>query len=73
MKPAPDHIQIARARCAVKHILERIKLDEPVRYHLGGGTESFSLLVDAAEALFGEPKDKIVKFYSSPEAKWEAA
>lgn len=60
-----DDLQMAgkvptqQAAQAIKHVLTRIREEEPVAYHLGYGTQSFALLTEAFASLTGEPIEKV--------------
>lgn len=62
--PEPRDEQIEKAKTAVIHLIDRIRRDEHVRYHLGYGTESFELLTAAAASLCNEPLAR-VRCYAS--------
>lgn len=48
-----------QAKQAITHVLKQIRYNEKVGYHLGIGTQSFSLLTEAAATLHGEPVDVV--------------
>lgn len=48
-----------KSRKAIRHLLSRIRDHEHIGYYLGPVTESWELLIDAAEVLFKAPKEQI--------------
>ena len=48
-----------QAKCAIAHMLNRIKDCPEIGYHCGLGTQSYGLLTEAASTLFGVPLEKI--------------
>lgn len=55
---------VDQAKKAIIHVLRAIKADERKRDVMGFGTQSFSLLTEAAATLCGEPVQKVREFYS---------
>jgi hypothetical protein len=47
---------------AIRHVLLQIRTNEDVRYHLGYGTESFSLLTQAAGKIDNQPLEKVQRW-----------
>jgi hypothetical protein len=56
--------KIEKAKTAMIHMIERIRTDEVLRYHIGYGTEDFDLLTEVAAELCEEPLDR-VRAYAS--------
>ena len=52
-----------QAKRAIRHALERIRNHPEVGYYLGIGTQTFSLLTEAAATLYGEPVEKVRKHF----------
>jgi len=57
-----------KAKRTVKHVLMRIHTDSTIGYHMGVGTQSFSLLTELAASLLGEPVAKIRERFACREA-----
>jgi hypothetical protein len=53
-----------QAKKALRHVLEVIQSHPQVGYHLGLGTQTFSLLTEATAALFDEPVDHVRRFFT---------
>lgn len=54
---------IEKSRKAILHVLEQIRTNPEVRYHLGFATQSFTLLTEAAAGFLGEPVEKVQAHY----------
>lgn len=52
------------AKKAISHVLKRIRNDKGTAHVLGVGTESFSLLTEAASKLYGEPIVKLREHFA---------
>jgi len=50
---------LGQAKRAIRHTLERIRNHPEVGFYLGVGTQTFSLLTEAAATLYGEPVEKV--------------
>lgn len=48
-----------QARKAITHVLNQIRDNPDVGWYLGFGTQSFSLLTEAAASLWGEPLENV--------------
>jgi calcineurin-like phosphoesterase family protein len=55
-----DAQKIKIARKAILKTLQRIQRDKDVAYHLGSGTNTFSLLTAAASVLCDQPQDEVM-------------
>jgi len=48
-----------QAKKAIRHVLEQIKDNPEIGWYLGEGTQSFSLLTEAAATLFERPTEEV--------------
>ena len=48
-----------QAKKAIAHVLQQIRDNPDVGWYLGLGTQSFSLLTEAAATLFAQPLDEV--------------
>lgn len=55
-----DHLPAEeQAQKAILHVLRQIKENPKIGYHMGMGTQSFSLLTEAAATLFCQPVKEV--------------
>lgn len=67
-----------QAEKAIRHTLERIRDHPEIGYYMGFGTQSFSLLSEAAAKLWGDDVSRVRQLYMprdprDPYAKQETA
>jgi hypothetical protein len=60
IEDALDELQ--KSRKAIMHILNRLRVNEKLRYEIGPFTESFENLITAAAAITGDPLEKVAAF-----------
>jgi hypothetical protein len=54
-----------QAKEAISYVLNRIREERKVANVIGSGTQSFSLLPEAAATLYNDPIDKVREFYAA--------
>jgi len=54
-----------KAKKAISHVLKQIRTNPAAAHAMGLGSQSFSLLTEAAAALYDEPLDKLRRHFSS--------
>jgi len=59
----------AQAMKALQAVLDRIHGDPYVGWYLGVGTQTFSLVTEAAATLFGEPVEKVRRNFAPRHAR----
>ena len=48
-----------KAKKAIRHVLEQIRNNPDIGWYLGVGTQSYSLLTEAAATLFERPHEEV--------------
>jgi len=59
-KAYTDEEKLRLAAVAVAYVIRRIQEDPDLRWHMGAGTEAFTRLLDAEQAITGKPEETII-------------
>jgi hypothetical protein len=60
---------LEQARRAIRHMLEHIKTHPETGYYCGYGSQTYSLLTEAAATLFKRPVDEVRTFFRPQNAR----
>ena len=63
-KQMQDKPPLEQAKTAIVHTLRRISEDLDAGYRMGMGSQTFSLLTEAAATLFNEPVEKVRRAFA---------
>ncbi len=62
-----------KAKAAISHVLGQIRTHEGIGWFMGVGTQSFTLLTEAAAELWNEPVEKVREHFKPTNPRNPAA